>query len=156
MTRTFLVWVLLVETVASAAKTTRPRYVPPGRQHARHDALVARRFSAHRWRKLRREWPQGVKTLVAMLWSPDAPRPVRVAAAELLRRKSLSVAGLEELRLVAGFESLIRIGEEGSDAEKARDQTAAILRVCQKLPPLQRLGSAAWTRERPERFAIIW
>lgn len=61
---------------------------------------------------------QSVKTLVARLWSPGAPQRMRAQAAELIRRKTLSAAGLEETRHVAGLESLIKLVEEGPAAEK--------------------------------------
>ena len=61
---------------------------------------------------------QPVKTLVAKLWSPGAPRRMRAQAAELIRRKTLTAAGLEETRHVAGLESLIKLVDEGPPAEK--------------------------------------
>ena len=63
---------------------------------------------------------QSVKTLVARLWSPGATRLVRAQAAELIRRKSLTAAGLEEVRHVAGLESLIKLVDEGPPEEKVR------------------------------------
>jgi hypothetical protein len=46
---------------------------------------------------------QSVKTLVARLWTPDVSRTMRAEAAELIRRKSLNPAGLEEIRHIAGL-----------------------------------------------------
>lgn len=46
---------------------------------------------------------QSVKTLVAKLWTPDVSRSMRAEAAELIRRKSLNPAGLEEIRHIAGL-----------------------------------------------------
>lgn len=46
---------------------------------------------------------QSVKTLVARLWTPDVSRTMRAEAAELIRRKSLNSAGLEEIRHIAGL-----------------------------------------------------
>lgn len=61
---------------------------------------------------------QSVKNLVATLWTPHVPCTVRAHAAELIRRKSLSPAGLEEIRNIAGLESLIKLVDEGLPAEK--------------------------------------
>jgi hypothetical protein len=63
---------------------------------------------------------QSVKTLIASLWSPTASHMLRAEAADLVRRKSLTHGGLEEVRHVAGLESLIKLAEEGPPAEKAR------------------------------------
>lgn len=46
------------------------------------------------------------------------PCTARVNAAELIRRKSLTTAGLEEIRNIAGLESLIKLVDEGLPAEK--------------------------------------
>eukprot|EP00892_Ulva_mutabilis_P008407 jgi/Ulvmu1/5939/UM026_0061.1 len=61
---------------------------------------------------------QSVKSLVEKLWTPDVPCTVRAHAAELIRRKSLTLTGLEEIRNIAGLESLIKLVDEGLPAEK--------------------------------------
>lgn len=61
---------------------------------------------------------QSVKSLVEMLWTPNVPCTVRAHAAELIRRKSLTLTGLEEIRNIAGLESLIKLVDEGLPAEK--------------------------------------
>lgn len=48
------------------------------------------------------------------------PCTIRAYAAELIRRKSLTPAGLEEIRNIAGLESLIKLVDEGLPAEKVR------------------------------------
>lgn len=72
---------------------------------------------------------QSVKALIAELWSPAAPRLRRAAAAERLRRKTLTVAGMEEARHGAGLESLLKLADEGTPAEKARTQAGSCAHV---------------------------
>lgn len=66
---------------------------------------------------------QDVKHLVAMLWSPDETPLNRAMAAEHVRVKTLSLHGMEEIRQVAGLESLIKLVQEGNQAEQVWQQS---------------------------------